>query len=471
MSRQRKCMEHTESRAGQKGRLEGRRQPLSRARPRLIALLLSLLLLAPSLSPARASWMDMVAVQKRLLALGYEIGEADGIIGAKSQAALQLVQTLLADSGCKVSVTGMPDTLTVELMNQEENEALLRTLLVGSWGARVRDVQKRLAEYGFLADQADGQYGRNTEAAVRAFEEWAGEEKPGLIVADGRLSLEEYQFLMSDLSALGLQSPNNYNPEEPENLEPGYLYARSAILIDAITGEVLLQKDADARRAPASTTKIVTLLTALSLCNPDEEVTVPLAAAEVPADSSLVPVYPGEVMTMRDLLYAMIIRSGNDAANAVAALCSGSVEAFAEEMNKTAAALGMTNSHFVNPHGYTAEEHYTSARDLAIAAREGLTRPEFLRIVTCYQYVLPATVRREALPITIQWPIFNPASEYYIPHAAGIKSGYTSEAGFCYVGAFQENDVTLIAVVLGCSGSQSAWTDLRRLFAYGLTQR
>ncbi len=466
-------MKHTESRKRQDGRSGGRRQPLSRpgGARRLFALLLSLLLLAPVLSPARASWTDMQAVQERLLALGYEIGEADGIIGAKSQAALRLVQTLLKESGYRLSVTGMPDALTVELMNQEENEELLRTMLVGSWGARVRDVQKRLAEYGFLADRADGQFGQNTEAAVRAFEDWVREEKPELIVADGRLSVGEYQLLMSDLRSMGLQSPRYYNPDDPASLEPGYLYARHAILMDAVTGEVLLQKDADAQAAPASTTKILTLLTALSLCDPDREITVPQAAAEVPADSSLVPVYPGEVMTMRDLLYAMIIRSGNDAANAVAALCSGSVEAFVEEMNRTAASLGMTNSHFVNPHGYSAEGHYTSARDLATVTREGLTNPEFLRIVTCYQYVLPATALREELPIVIQWPIFNPESEYYIPHAAGIKSGYTSEAGFCYVGAYQENGVTLIAAVLGCSGSQSAWTDLRRLFAYGMTQR
>ena len=235
-----------------------------------------------------------------------------------------------------------------------------------------------------------------------------------------------------------------------------------------MTGEVLLEKAADEQVEPASTTKIVTLLTALSLCDPDETVVIPDAAADVPKDSSLVPVYPGETMTMRDLLYAMTIRSGNDAANAVAVLCAGSTEAFAEEMNRTAADLGMEHSHFVNAHGYTAEGHYTTARDLVTAARYGLTLAPFREIVTCLKYTLPPTEKRDALVLNLKWEIFDPESEFYIPHAAGVKSGYASSVGFCYVGAYQENGITLIAAVMGCRGRNMAWTDLKRLFAYGM---
>ena len=171
---------------------------------------------------------------------------------------------------------------------------------------------------------------------------------------------------------------------------------------------------------------------------------------------------------MRDLLYAMIIRSGNDAANAAAVLCAGSTEAFAKEMNRTAEALGMENSRFVNAHGYTAEGHYTTAGDLVKAARYGMTLAPFREIVTCSRYTLPPTERRGALPLALKWEIFDPDSEYCIPHAAGIKSGYTSTAGFCYVGAYQENGVTLIAAVMGGRGRNMAWTDLKRLFAYGM---
>jgi D-alanyl-D-alanine carboxypeptidase len=97
-----------------------------------------------------------------------------------------------------------------------------------------------------------------------------------------------------------------------------------------------------------------------------------------------------------------------------------------------------------------------------------MTQTLFSRIVTCLKYTLPATEKRDSLLLTLKWEIFNPDSEYYIPHAAGIKSGYTSSAGFCYVGAYQENGVTLIAAVMGGRYRNMAWTDLKRLFAYGM---
>ena len=136
-------------------------------------------------------------------------------------------------------------------------------------------------------------------------------------------------------------------------------------------------------------------------------------------------------------------------------------------MNELAFQLGMMNSHFVNPHGYHDANHYTTARDLAIAAREGLTDPVFCQIVTCMNYTLPATKNRDALVIQNIWELFDPASEYYIPGAAGVKSGYTSAAGFCYVGAAQCNGQTMIAVVLGEPSRSRAWIDLSRLFEYG----
>ena len=211
-----------------------------------------------------------------------------------------------------------------------------------------------------------------------------------------------------------------------------------------------------------------TLITALSLCNPEETIVIPDEATDVPEDSTLVPVEPGEMMTMQDLLYGMMIRSGNDAANAVAVLCSGSTEAFAEQMNRKAVELGMTNSHFVNAHGYSAEGHYTTVRDLVTAARYGLTQELFRKIVTCLKYTLPATNKRDSLVLTLKWEIFDPESEYYIPNAAGVKSGYTSSAGFCYVGAYQQDGTTLIAAVMGGKRRSMAWTDLKRLFAYGM---
>ncbi len=446
-------------------------KPFPRIRILLRRVICLPLLWALIFSPAPGEGsLSMTALQEKLLSLGYEIGQADGIIGARSQAALRLVQILLSEAGPRIIISGLPDQETVSLVMGGEYDDLLQTLLNGSWGTRVLEAQNRLVGLGFLRSRADGIFGADTESAVRDFESWAAEQKPDLITPDGRLSPAEYDFLLSDLRPYGIESPLYFDESSPASLTPQILYAHNAILINAVTGEVLLEKEADVSVPPASTTKIMTLLTALSLCDPDRQITVPASAADVPPDSSLVPVYPGERMTMRDLLYAMIIRSGNDAANAVAELSAGSVEAFVLRMNENAERLGLKGSYFMNPHGYTEDGHYMSARDLAIIAREGLTQTEFMRIVTCLQYTLPATSNREALPLAIQWEIFQPDSEYYIPHAAGIKSGYTSAAGFCYVGAFQENGKTLIAVVLGCNGKNSAWTDLRRLFAFGLTQ-
>ncbi len=438
---------------------------------RWFAFLLALCLML-SFSPAKAeNTADLKALQQRLLSLGYEIGTADGILGAKTSSALMLAQTLLADAGFEAVPTGQPDAVSAALIMQEEHSDLLRTLLPGSWGRRVREAQEKLIQLNLLQDSVDGKYGENTAAAVRAFEdllsELASEMQPD-IQRDGRLSLAEYDLLMSDLRVYGVEAPIYYDDAHPENLKPSFLYAQHACLINAVTGAVLLEKAADEPAEPASTTKIVTLLTALSLCDPEQVVVIPDAAKDVPADSTLVPVLPGESMTMRDLLYAMMIRSGNDAANAVAVLCSGSNEAFAAEMNRKAAELGMNHSHFVNAHGYTTEGHYTTARDLVTAARYGMTQELFCKIVTCMQYTLPATNQRDPLVLSQKWEIFNPASAYYIPYAAGIKSGYTSSAGFCYVGAYQQNGITLIAAVMGGRRRNMAWTDLKRLFAYGM---
>ena len=128
-------------------------------------------------------------------------------------------------------------------------------------------------------------------------------------------------------------------------------------------------------------------------------------------------------MSMHDLLSGLMIRSGNDAANAVAEICAGSVENFVTEMNQLAKQLGMLSTRFTNPHGYHNPNHYSTARDLAIAAREGLTDPLFCQLVTAMNYTMEATDKRDALTLTNKWEIFDPASEYYIPGAAGVKSG------------------------------------------------
>ena len=435
---------------------------------RMISILLVFLLI-PTFSLGQTSELRIgskgsrvTALQKRLNELELGSGAADGIYGEKTAAAVMEAQRLLEAAGFDVQPTGTADGLTLELIHDESAEPALRTLRKGCRGNRVKALQERLIDLGFLKEAADSVYGSMTEEAVTAFQ-----TQMGLETSDGVASPELMTLLMNDLSDANIEAPVYFDETHPLALTPGYLYAPSFILIDAPSGQVLMEHNADSSMYPASTTKIMTLLLALQKADLTKAITIPQSAADIPADSSLTPVYPGEKMKMLDLLYGLMIRSGNDAANAVAELCSGSVEDFVEEMNALAQELGMNNSHFCNPHGYHDTNHYTTARDLSIAARYGLTDPIFCQVVTCMSHTMPRTNKRGELVLQNVWEIFYPDSEYYIPGAAGVKSGYTSAAGFCYVGAAQRNGQTLIAVVLGETTRNRAWIDLSRLFEYG----
>ena len=140
---------------------------------------------------------------------------------------------------------------------------------------------------------------------------------------------------------------------------------------------------------PASTTKVMTLLLALeSGISMDTTIVIPQQANQVPADSSLVPVFPGDVMTFRDLLYGFMLTSGNDGANAVAVLVSGNVESFVDRMNKRAEELGCEGTHFANPHGYHDENHYSTALDLARITSEAVKLDAFRKIVSAPSYTM-----------------------------------------------------------------------------------
>lgn len=433
---------------------------------RALCLLMALLLLPAAALGAGLRQGDtgdeVQQLQSRLCELGLLSGKPDGIFGAQTASAVETAQWLLQAAGYTIEPSGSADEQTIDLLFDETAQSALLTLRKGSTGERVKAVQNRLIDLGLLTSTADGAFGSRTESAVRAFQQQTHTEAPS-----GAVTPEMLDILMGDLRKDFPYAPVYFDESAPLSLTKAQLYAPSFILIDAPSGQVLMEHNADEKMYPASTTKILTLLLALKYGGLNENVVIPPSASEIPADSSLVPVYPGEQMTMLDLLHGLMIRSGNDAANAVAELCAGSVDGFVSKMNELAGQLGMLNSHFVNPHGYHDPEHYTTARDLSIAAREGLTDPAFCQIVTCMSYTLPPTRNREELVIRNIWELFDPASEYYIPGAAGVKSGYTSAAGFCYVGAAQRDGRTLIAVVLGEPSRNRAWIDLRRLFEYG----
>ncbi len=263
-----------------------------------------------------------------------------------------------------------------------------------------------------------------------------------------------------------------YSEDNPGALSVDQLYAQSAILINQDTGDVLLEKNADVRMNPASTTKIMTMLLALEYGNINSVVIIPNEAANIPKDSSVVPVTPGEEMTFTDLLYGFMLKSGNDAGNAIAVLIAGSVDAFVDMMNDRAAELGCTNTHFVNPHGYTAEGHYTSARDMAIITREAMKHTLFQKIVGSSEYTLQASSLRGETTIWNSNHMVVWGSPYRYQYATGVKTGTTSAAGQCLVGSATKDGINLISVAFKSTVSfpHAKWQDTERMLEYGFAQ-
>jgi len=414
---------------------------------------------------------EVAEVQRQLIELGLLSGSADGIFGNGTEQAVKRFQRWLKENGYpETTVDGIAGNTTRAFLYNKGIREDLMTLEKGERGEDVSALQGRLYDLNFLEEEPDGVFGDVTEAAVMAFQQLMidrglSQSATGIADPDTRSALN------GDLSLWGIAAPMFFDERNPLALTGEYLYARSCILIDADTGEVLFEKEADKKMYPASTTKIMTAMIALNKLKLNQRVTVPKEAANVPSDSSLVPLTPGEQMSVRDLITGLMIRSGNDAANALAVLCSGSVEQFAALMNRHAGRLGMESTNFTNPHGYHSAEHYTTARDMARLVVESLHSQAFMDIITTRSYTMAATAKRKELTIKNSYGILDISSKYYVPEAFGIKTGYTGRAGYCYVGAARKDGRTLI-LVLFKSGRESTckWVDAKRLYAYGFAQ-
>lgn len=250
--------------------------------------------------------------------------------------------------------------------------------------------------------------------------------------------------------------------------DPPAVTAPSAILIDALTGKVLYEKNADERRYPASTTKVMTGLLAVEYGKLDETVTIGKNPPLVEIGSSQIYLVPGEQLTMEQLLYALMLESANDAAVAIAEQISGSVEEFAKLMNNRAKELGAVNTNFVNPNGLHDDNHYTTARDLAMIAKHAMTLDKFRNVVKEVKYTIPKTNKQdERNYITnsnkLIWKTYD---KFRYEYATGIKTGYTVKANQCLVGGAKKGDMELISVVMGAEG-QNIYSDTVALFEYG----
>lgn len=245
---------------------------------------------------------------------------------------------------------------------------------------------------------------------------------------------------------------------------PPQIHAAAGLLMDWETGQVLFQRNGFVRRAPASTTKVLTAILALERGRLDDRVTVSANAARTRGSSMYL--RAGETLTLDDLLHGLLLNSGNDAAMAIAEHLAGSVEQFAGWMNEKAAAIGARSSRFVNPHGLHHPGHYSTAYDLALITRYALRHPQFAAIVRRQEAELLLGESSRALRNTnkLLW---------MFEGADGVKTGTTSAAGACLISSATRSDRLagrdhkLVAVVLN---TRSRWHDSVRLLEWGYNQ-
>jgi D-alanyl-D-alanine carboxypeptidase len=246
---------------------------------------------------------------------------------------------------------------------------------------------------------------------------------------------------------------------------PPKVSADGAVLMDAATGKILYGKNMDKPYPPASTTKIMTALLTLERCNLDDVVVVgknpPLA------DGSKIYINEGEQFKVKDLLYALLLASANDCAEALAEHISGSNEQFAKLMNERAKELGCTDTNFVNPNGLYNDKHRTSAKDLALIMRELVKHPEYTKIATTPSYKIPPTNKsKEARPLWNGNKLVQKSSIYYFSGCEGGKTGYTVQSDHSYVASATRNGQRLI-VALMHDKNKTFFPDSINLFNYG----
>ena len=230
--------------------------------------------------------------------------------------------------------------------------------------------------------------------------------------------------------------------------------AEKAIVLDAISGRVIYERNADSKSLIASTTKIMTALIVCEQCNVLDRMRIPKEAVGIEGSSMYL--QEGEILTIQELLYGLMLRSGNDAAVALAIYCGGTVEGFAELMNDKARSLGMRDSHFVNPNGLDAPEHYSTARDLATLAAYAMENPIFYK-----------TVSAKNVKVGERYLTNHNKLLWRIEGADGVKTGYTRAAGRILVSSATRQGRRLIAVTINAPDD---WNDHSHLLEDGFSR-
>ena len=227
--------------------------------------------------------------------------------------------------------------------------------------------------------------------------------------------------------------------------------AKTAIVLDATTGRVLYEKEPDRQMLIASTTKIMTALVVCEQCNVLDRVRIPKEAVGIEGSSMYL--REGEILTVQELLYGLMLHSGNDAAVALAIYCAGTVEGFAQLMNDKAHRLGLENTHFVNPNGLDAPGHYSTARDMAVLAAFAMDNPIFAKTVSTKTVKIGGRCLRNHNKLLWQ-----------LDGADGVKTGYTRAAGRILVSSATRQERRLICVTMH---DPNDWQDHKTLLEQG----
>lgn len=240
--------------------------------------------------------------------------------------------------------------------------------------------------------------------------------------------------------------------------------AKSAILVDNLSGKILYEKNADEKLAPASMTKLASMLIVMEAIDNgnlklEDKVTISEEAANM--GGSQVFLQAGEVYTVHDLLESVAIASGNDAVVALAEKVGGSVSGFVDMINKRLKELGATNTNFVNPHGLDAEGHYSTARDMSIIARELLRHEKILEYTSIYEEYLE---KNDGSRI---WLVNTNRLVRFYDGVDGLKTGFTKTAGYCLTATAKKNNFRLISVVMGEDTTENRSSDTVKMLNYG----
>ena len=245
--------------------------------------------------------------------------------------------------------------------------------------------------------------------------------------------------------------------------------AKASLIIEENSGKVIHEDNSNIKNYPASVTKILTAILTLENCELTDTVTVSKTAiSNIPSGYVIAPLFVGEQMSVEDLLYALMLKSANDAAYVLAEHVGGSVEGFSEMMNKKAEELGCKNTHFVNPNGIHNSDHYTTAYDMYLIARYAMKNEEFVKIVSTYQHTLSVTNKYSKNDRIMKNTnsFVNPSSRYYDENVKGIKTGTTLQAGNCLITNISKNGFDVITVILGARTSESKFSETKKMMNY-----